>query len=125
MTREESSQIRSLLKVADYAALKGLLAEADLKKLSALWPRLGPMEKLVLFKLVEAPRVMDLYRRLEFKEKYHMLCGFPLSAIAPILEDLEPARRRLFVELPREFYDRMFRQLASERVEMSVSLRNN
>lgn len=118
-------EIESLLKAADYEGLSKIAAASDLRSLSELWPRLGPMEKLVLFKLMDAPRALELYGRLAFKEKYYLLCGFPLNAIAPVLENLEPPRRRLFVQLPREFYDRMFRMLVSERVEMTVSLRNN
>ena len=122
---ETFKSIEALFKDARYADLETLLADMDLENLIRLWPRFKPLEKLVLFKLLDAPRAMDFYGLLSFKEKYYLLCGFPLNTIAPILEGLKPSQRRIFVQLPRKFYDRMFRQLVSERVEMAVSLRNN
>jgi len=83
------------------------------------------MSKLVLFKLMDANRAMAFYASLPMKEKYYLLCGFPLSAIAPILEDLEPSRRRVFTQLPREFYDRMFKLVVSERVDINFPLSTN
>lgn len=125
MQEDVFSRIEGLLRGSEYAGLAGLLAGTELAQLAAVWTRLPPLGRLAAFKLLDAPRAMELYRRLPFKEKYHLLCGFPLSSIAPILEGLPPARRRLFVSLPRQCYDRMFRQLASERLEIAVPLCNN
>ena len=90
-----------------------------------IWPQFGALNKLVLFKLMDAGRAMEFYAQLPMKEKYYLLCGFPLSSIAPILETLEPVQRRVFVQLPREFYDRMFKQLVTERVEINFPLSKN
>jgi hypothetical protein len=68
---------------------------------------------------------MQLYAALPMKEKYYLLCGFPLQSIAPVLENLTTAQKRHFVQLPRENYDRMFRQLVSERVEINFPLSKN
>ena len=122
---EELKPIEVLLHGNKYAELEKLMAEINLERLERFWPRFKPLEKLVLFKLLDAPRAMDFYGLLPFREKYYLLCGFPLNTIAPILESLKPSQRRLFVQLPRKFYDRMFRQLVSERVEITLSLRNN
>jgi len=102
-----------VLSLDDYAALEKSLAEADLAELAASWSALAPMRKLVAFKLLDAPRALELYEKLPFAERYFLLCGFPLQSIAPILEKLSPLERRLFVQLPRGFYDRMFRMLAA------------
>lgn len=125
MPPEELKRIEEKLRAADYPALEMLLAGTELEELAGAWTGFKPMEKLVVFKLLDARRAMDLYGLVGFKEKYYLLCGFPLNSIAPVLEDLVPVRRRLFVELPRECYDRMFRQLVSERVELTVPVRNN
>ena len=122
---EDCRLIEGLLQRADYLELEKIVADVNLKKLAEAWPNFKPLDKLVLFKLLDAPRAMDFYGSLGFKEKYYLLCGFPLSTIAPVLEKLSAAERRVFVQLPREFYDRMFRQLISERVEMTVSVRPN
>ena len=125
MDLKEDKLVASLLREARYAELEKYMASVDLRGLAASWGRFSALDKLVLFKLFDAARALDFYACLPFKEKYFLLCGFPLSAIAPVLEKLKPSQRLLFVQLPRDFYDRMFRELVSERVEMTVSLRNN
>lgn len=114
-----------LLDEADYASLERRVADAEPDALAKIWPQFLPLQKLVLFKLMDAPRALDFYGRLPVREKYFLLCGFSINSIAPILETLSPMQRRHFVQLPREFYDQMFRQLVSERVEMTLTLRNN
>jgi Mg/Co/Ni transporter MgtE len=109
-------KIEALLRAKDYAALEKQLSALPLKELAAAWPRLGRLDKLVVFKLLDAPRALELYGLLPFDEKYYLLCGFPLQSIAPVLEDLALAQRRHFVQLPRESYDVMFRQLALDKV---------
>lgn len=125
MNSREMGLIEKSLENKDYAALEQLVADVNLKELVLAWPDYKPLDKLVLFKLLDATRAMDFYGRLPFKEKYYLLCGFPLNAIAPILEDMDAAGRRRFVQLPREFYDRMFRQLVSERIEMTIPASSN
>lgn len=115
VVHEDLKWYKTLLKRGDYAALEKAVAGADLQKIASLWSRLAPLQKLVVFKLLDAPRAMEFYGRLPFKEKYYLLCGFPLNAIAPVLEGLAPADRRRFVQLPRPFYDRMFRRLVASR----------
>ena len=116
---------RKLLQAADYARLSLALRDADLRALAGAWARFAPLEKLVLFKLLDPPRALEFYARLAFRDRYDLLCGFPLNSIAPVLEDLPPAQRRPFKQLPRECYDRMFRLLASERIEMDVTVSAN
>lgn len=125
MATVEYSRIETLLKNRAYVELEQVVADAELAELAALWPQFGPMSKLVLFKLMDASRAMDFYESLPLKEKYYLLCGFPLSSIAPVLEALSPVQRRLFVCLPKESYNRMFQQLVSERVEIDFSLSKN
>jgi hypothetical protein len=114
-------RLTQLLSARDFAALEAALSLAPLDGLPDWWRELSPLDRLVAFKLLDAPRALEFYGRLSFKEKYFLLCGFPLQSIAPVLEDLPPGQKRRFVQLPREFYDRMFRQLVSERVDMTIS----
>ncbi|MBI3552886.1 MAG: hypothetical protein HY077_10245 [Elusimicrobia bacterium] len=125
MATVEYRRLESLLKDCAYAELEELVANADLGELAVIWPQFGAMSKLVLFKLMDAGRAMEFYARLPMKEKYYLLCGFSLQSIAPVLEALKPAERRVFVQLPREFYDKMFKQLVTERVEITFPLSNN
>lgn len=117
-------RIAALAESADYAALKELAAERR-EELLASWGKLKPMDKLVVFKLMSAPAALEFYERLPFREKYFLLCGFPLQSIAPVLEAAGPAGRRLFVQLPREFYDRMFRRLLAESPTLDVTVNTN
>ena len=125
MPEVEFDRLAALLRGGRYADLASALEGAETALLAAGWQGLSPLEKLVFFKLMQGPRAMDLYARLPFKEKYFLLCGFPLQAIAPVLETLSPSERRLFVSLPRECYDRMFRQVVSPRVEFDFTVRKN
>jgi Mg/Co/Ni transporter MgtE len=125
MATVEYRRIETLLKDAAYAELEELVSQAELAGLAELWAQFGAMSKLVLFKLLDADRALKFYALLPMKEKYYLLCGFPMQSIAPVLETLKPAERRVFVSLPREFYDRMFRGLVSERVEITFPLNPN
>jgi Mg/Co/Ni transporter MgtE len=100
-----------LLDKKDYRGLERLLADMRLEKLAQAWPGLAVFEKLIVFKLLDAVRALEFFGRLPFPEKYFLFCGFPLQAIAPVLEDLPAESRRAFVSLPREVRERMFRQL--------------
>ena len=93
--------------------------DAALAELAKTWTKLPALDKLVAFKRLDAPRALEFYTLLPFNEKYFLLCGFPLQSIAPVLEGLPLGQRRRFVSLPREFYERMFRQLVAERAEAS------
>jgi Mg/Co/Ni transporter MgtE len=114
-----------LIAEKDYAALEELLAAAPLADTAQLWTQLEPMQKLVCFKVMDAPRAFELYEAVSFNEQYFLLCGFPLQSIAPVLEGLTPIQRRVFVQLPRDFYDRMFRILVKTRAELDVPIRPN
>lgn len=101
-------------------ARKFVELEADLAKLSSAEAAraiaaLAPLEKLIAFKLLDASRALEVFDALPFEDRYLVLCGFPLQSIAPVLEDLTYAQRRPFVQLPRDFYERMFRKLAEAR----------
>ena len=108
------SLVKKLLGEKDYVALERRLSEVQLAPLAALLPALEPMQKLVVFKLLDAVRAMELFAALPFDEKYFLFCGFPMQSIAPVLEGLTPAQLRSFVQLPREDSERMFRQLLAE-----------
>lgn len=106
--------LSELVEARDYAGLEERLAAMKTAELAAAWPPLTAMQRLVCFKLLDAARALELYEALPFREKYELLCGFPLQSIAPVLEPLSLAERRRFVALPRDFYERMFRLLAAE-----------
>lgn len=125
MNAADFRALEDLMKSGGYAELRARLATVDRAELERAWAQFKPMEKLVLFKLMDAPAAYQFYSGLSFREKYYLLCGFPLNSIAPVLEAAGPEQKRLFVQLPREFYDRMFRQLVSERVVMRVPIRQN
>src|SRR5687767_7663798 len=98
---------RRLLERSDYAGLKENLGSCDLSTLASGWTALKPMEKLVLFKLMEPSRAMEFYGGLDFDDKYFLLNGFSLESISPVLERLSDRERSLFNPMPAACYDRM------------------
>lgn len=125
MRRKSDEIFEQLLQSKDYAALRRTLAGIEPGFLAEYWPKFPALRKLTLFKLMDALSAWEFYGTLPFKEKYLLLCGFPLNAIAPVLEQADAQQRRLFVQLPREFHDRMFRQLLSERSVLALTLSDN
>ena len=114
MKKEEVARVEGLAAAAAYAELDAFAAELSLAGLAKAWSAFKPMTKLALFKLMDPPRALELYGLLPFDERFFLLCAFPLASIAPILETLSPSQKTLFHQMPREYYDRMFRQLVSQ-----------
>ena len=96
--------------------LRAWLAAAELGTLARHWTRLEPLRKLVVFKLLSAPRAFEFYRSLSCRERFFLFCGFPLNSISPVLEDAPASLRRLFVQLPATFHERMRADLVRETV---------
>lgn len=108
---------RRLIGGKDYASLKAQVASMDNGGLLAVWRRLRPLERLLLFKLLPAGRAMNLFEALDFEQKYFLFCGFDRGAIAPSLEGLPKRIKASFTSLPESCYDEMLRLLAQERGE--------
>lgn len=104
----------SLIKRRAYSSLKDRLGCEENGSLAQAWPALAPMEKLIIFKLMEPGRALEFFAVLPFEEKYFLYCGAPLETIAPVLEDLRAPERRLFHQLPRGFAEKMFRSLLED-----------
>ena len=104
MLTTEKTSIADLLRAKEYRRLKALLRTAQEDELAQEWFTLPPLDKLIVFKLMDAGAALDFYKSLPLKGRYFLLSGFPLNAIAPILEDASPEVRRLFVALPSGFY---------------------
>lgn len=109
----------------EYSSLRDWLAAADLGDLAEAWAALEPMQKLVSFKLLPAPRALEFYAGLSVDEKYFLLCAFDLGSISPVLEELSPEDSALFVELPPAAYDRMLHLLCGDTVEFEVAVGTN
>jgi len=107
---------RKLVACGDYRGLKRLLLQKNLDSLRRSWKRLEPMEKTVIFKLMEPRIAIDFYRELSFPEKYCLFSAFDQGSIAPVLEGLPPRRRSLFHRLPKTYYDDMLRLMQSQSV---------
>lgn len=118
-------QYRRLVVEKEFAALRAKLEGCDLASLAEVWTEFQPLEKLVLFKLLAAPRAFEFYEIVDFDAKYFLLSAFDLNTIAPVLEGLPVETGALFRALPAAYYDRMLHTLACEQVEIEVSIRNN
>lgn len=102
------------LRARSIPELRRALATLPRKELLAAWPGLSPLERLVCFKLLDANSALEVFEALPFEERYFVFSGFSVDSVAPVLEDLPPSERRLFVQLPKDAYDRMFRGLLQE-----------
>ncbi|MDD5629280.1 MAG: hypothetical protein PHU21_09460 [Elusimicrobia bacterium] len=111
MRAHAAGRIDAAIESGAYGDLRAWLAAADRPGLARDWPRLRPLRKLIAFKLMDAASALEFYRRLPEGEKYFLFCGFPLAAIAPVLEGAPPSLRRLFVQLPADFCGLMLREL--------------
>ncbi len=109
--------IGALIKSGAYAELRSWLAQADREDLARGWPRLAPLHKLIVFKLLDAASALAFYHSLPYKERYFLFSGFPLQSIAPVIAEAPASVRRLFVQLPARFYGIMFQDLARQAVE--------
>lgn len=105
------TQWKTLVERGDYRELKRLLAQEDLKPLRVSWGKLEPMQKAILFKLMEPNVAMGFYVGLSFDDKYFLFSAFDPGAIAPLTEKLEPRLRALFHRLSEECYEEMLRDL--------------
>jgi len=116
---------RRKLSHADYKEIKSSLEVGDLTELLEAWRFFRPMERLLLFKLMEPRRALDFYSQLEFNERYFLLCAYEPNSIAPVLEKLSPQNRALFKPLPAVYYDRMLKMIVSDQIEIQLSATNN
>lgn len=102
------------LRARSFPELRRALATLPRKELLAAWPSLSPLERLICFKLLDAASALSVFEALPFEERYFLFSGFAADSVAPVLEDLPASERRLFVALPKDAYDRMFRGLLGE-----------
>lgn len=116
---------RKLITARRYARLSASLAREKVEELALAWTKLKPLEKLVLFKLLDVEPALALYRALPFEEKYFLLLGHPTDSVAPMLEGLPPDARRLFCRKPGGFYDRMLKLLVGAEIELPLSYDRN
>jgi len=116
---------RKLIASRRYARLSAVLSGEDVQNLAGFWQGLRPVEKLVLFKLMESKSALSLYRRLPFEEKYFLLLGHPTGSAGPAIEGLPPSLRRLFAEKPEGFYDHMLTMLVGAEVGIPLTYDRN
>lgn len=83
----------------DYSGVKAALA-ADPAPLRRAWPALEPLQRSAAFKLLGPAEALAFYRECSAEDRYFLLGGFDLGAIAPLLEALPASRRALFHRLP-------------------------
>jgi hypothetical protein len=119
------SSYRKLISARRYARLSASLSRARAEDLVPSWMKLRPLEKLVLFKLMDTEPALALYCALPFEEKYFLLLGHPTDSVAPMIEGLPPDVRRLFTRKPVGFYDRMLKLLVGTEFDMPLSYDRN
>lgn len=107
-------RIMPLLNKKDFRGLKGELQQVPLAQLHETWSDLKPFQKVILFKLLERGRALEMYSALPFEEKYLVLCAKQLQTLAPILEAFPQGERSLFHEIDEEQHDQMVKMAMRE-----------
>lgn len=114
MSGKADDALKELLSRRAYGELKARLGVLDLGELAARWGRFSVPDRLVIFKLLDAPRAEDFWRRISFEDRYFLLMALPTESLGPALDHAEAGKRRLFHELPRPVAEKMTREMIAE-----------
>jgi Mg/Co/Ni transporter MgtE len=86
---------RELLSRRDFSDLKRALAAAPPSALARLWPRLKPLERAALWRLVAPARLAAAAKALPKAARWEAYQAQAVECLAPLLEDA-PLARSLF-----------------------------
>lgn len=101
-------EIKQLLARRDYRELKADLLEINPADLAEGWGRLGPFERVVVFKLLPVVVACELFEELDAAHQIELLSAVEFNALGPVLESLGPdAAAALFHRLPERSLRRM------------------
>ncbi|MFH1379758.1 MAG: magnesium transporter [bacterium] len=110
--------IKIFIKEKDYASLKNLLKEISPIDLVDGWGDFNSQEQLLLFKLLDRERAVEVFEELDFEDQYYLLGGIEPGSIGPVLEDLSPEDATgFFHRLPEKTVRKLFSIMKKERVE--------
>jgi len=102
-------EIRDLLAHKRYDELKRVLRELNPIDLADGWSNFQPQEQIIIFKLLDQSRTIEVFEELEFDEQFFLLNSLETGSLGPILEELPPKKAAyLFHALPDKIVRKLF-----------------
>lgn len=112
-------EIRQMIESRSYGPLKDLLKEINPIDLADGLHRFAPEQQLLLFKLLEPVRMMEVFEELEFSEQDYILRHLDDQYLAPLLQDIPTnMTAKLFKKMPDKLVKKMSNLMNHERAEV-------
>jgi len=101
-------EIQDLFESKEWSVLKDILADIRPEDLSESWYRFSDEQKIGVFKLLDAKKVLILFESLELNDQKQLIKSLDDTNIAPLLEGIPPSDvAELFHTLPQRVVRRM------------------
>lgn len=111
-------EIKGMLESRSFAALKELLREINPIDLADGFINFGPEQQILLFKLLDQTRMMEVFEELEGKEQAYVLEHLDDQHLAPLLQDIPTdMTAKLFKKMPDKMVKKMSRLMHKDNVE--------
>lgn len=108
-------EIKELLQAKDFNGLKAMLKDINSIDLAEGWRYLEPTEKIIIFKLIGARKVVEVFENLKFLEQTYILNNLDNQEVAQIVNEMAPdIRADLFKELPDKAFRKLFNLVSKE-----------
>ncbi|MEW6557391.1 MAG: magnesium transporter [Elusimicrobiota bacterium] len=112
-------EIKELITEKNFAELKRLLKGIHPIDLAEGWYNFSAQEKLVVFKLLDTRRAVEIFEELEFEEQTYILNNLEDASISEILTDMASDEKiKLFTNLPERIRKKMALLLKKEEIDV-------
>lgn len=111
-------EINKLLKEQNFTELKRVLREIHPIDLAEGWKNFTPQDQIILFRLLDTQRAVEVFEELDFPEQNYILNNLEDSSLETILTELpSDEKAHLFHRLPIRVVKKMFKLLGKEEEE--------
>jgi len=112
-------EIKELIAEKNFSELKKLLKGIHPVDIAEGWGKFTPQEKVIVFKLLEIRRAIEIFEELDFDEQNFILNNLEDTSISELLADMASDEKvKLFKQLPDRIRKKMAALLKKEDVEI-------
>ncbi len=112
-------ELKELIEDKNFNELKRLLKGLHPVDLAEGWDKFSSQEKLVVFKLLDTKRAIEIFEELDFEEQSFVLNNLEDTSISELLTDMaSDEKAKLFKNLPDRIRKKMSTLLKKEDVEV-------
>ncbi|MFA5779524.1 MAG: magnesium transporter [Elusimicrobiota bacterium] len=112
-------ELKELIEDKNFNELKKLLKGLHPVDLAEGWDKFSPTEKLVVFKLLDIKRAIEIFEELDFNEQTYILNNLEDTSISELLTDMaSDEKAKLFKNLPDRIRKKMSALLKKEDFEV-------